>query len=130
MNSRAAYENENEEAAAGKDAAVTDTQRQNFRQFLYQEAEGPREACSQLWYLCHRWLKPERHSKERILELLILEQFLAILPTEMQSWVRERNPETCSWAVSLAEDFLLKQEEVERPEGEVREHLFLVHLKG
>ncbi|XP_060094022.1 zinc finger protein 397-like [Heteronotia binoei] len=115
--SGAAYESEVE--ATRKDAAVMESQRQNFRQFLYQEAEGPCEACSQLWYLCHRWLRPERHTKEWILEVLILEQFLAILPSEMRNWVREHEPVTCSQAVALAEDFLLKQEKAGRPDGQL-----------
>ncbi|XP_060094634.1 uncharacterized protein LOC132571858 [Heteronotia binoei] len=91
-----------------------EAKRQLFRQFRYQEAEGPREACGRLWFLCHQWLKPERHSKEQILKLLILEQFLAILPLEMQNWVKERGPETCSRAVNLAEDFLRGQREAEK----------------
>uniref|UniRef100_A0A8D2LBN4 SCAN box domain-containing protein n=1 Tax=Varanus komodoensis TaxID=61221 RepID=A0A8D2LBN4_VARKO len=94
-----------------------------FRQFRYRDSEGPQEACSRLWFLCCRWLKPERHSKEQILELLILEQFLflAILPPEMQSWVKDGDPENCSQAVALAEDFLLRQQEAqERPKKQVR----------
>ncbi|XP_066471642.1 zinc finger and SCAN domain-containing protein 31-like [Tiliqua scincoides] len=90
---------------------ATDLECQRFRQFRYQEAEGPRGACCRLWDLCHQWLKPERHTKERILELVILEQFLTILPQEIQSWVREGGPETCAQAVALAEDFLLRQPE-------------------
>uniref|UniRef100_A0A8D2LAN5 SCAN box domain-containing protein n=1 Tax=Varanus komodoensis TaxID=61221 RepID=A0A8D2LAN5_VARKO len=93
-----------------RDGASADMPRQRFRQFLYREAEGPRDACSRLWELCHQWLKPERHSKEQILELLILEQFLAVLPPEMQSWVSEGSPETCAQAVVLAEGFLLRQQ--------------------
>nr|XP_056722926.1 putative nuclease HARBI1 [Euleptes europaea] len=107
------------EEVLGDDSASMEMKRQRFRQFRYQEAEGPREVCSQLWYLCHRWLKPERHTKEQILELLILEQFLAILPLDIQSWVREHEPETCSQAATLAEDFLQMQQEAERREQQV-----------
>uniref|UniRef100_A0A670YYR2 SCAN box domain-containing protein n=1 Tax=Pseudonaja textilis TaxID=8673 RepID=A0A670YYR2_PSETE len=101
------------------DAISTEVQRQHFRRFLYREVDGPREACSRLWFLCHRWLKPERHTKEQILELLILEQFLAILPLEIQGWVKDGCPETCAQAVTLAENFLLSQQEVERPTQQV-----------
>ncbi|XP_078243868.1 uncharacterized protein LOC144587363 isoform X1 [Pogona vitticeps] len=92
------------------DSVNMDVQRTLFREFRYQEAEGPREACSRLWYLCHRWLKPERHTKEQILELVILEQFLAILPLEIQSWIKRGDPQTCDQAVALAEGFLLRRQ--------------------
>uniref|UniRef100_A0A8D2J0T2 SCAN box domain-containing protein n=1 Tax=Varanus komodoensis TaxID=61221 RepID=A0A8D2J0T2_VARKO len=81
-----------------------------FRQFRYQEAKGPREACRKLRALGQRWLQPEKHTKEQILELLILEQFLAILPQDMQSWVRECSPKTCAQAVDLAEGFQVGNE--------------------
>uniref|UniRef100_A0A670HS51 Zinc finger protein 75D n=1 Tax=Podarcis muralis TaxID=64176 RepID=A0A670HS51_PODMU len=99
-----------------EDAASAEAQRHRFRHFSYREAEGPRDVCGRLRELCHQWLKPERHTKEQILEALVLEQFLAILPSEIQGCVRERGPETCAQAVALAEGFLLRQQEAERPQ--------------
>nr|XP_056723318.1 uncharacterized protein LOC130493548 [Euleptes europaea] len=105
-----------------REAVVRERQRQRFRQLCYQEAEGPRAVYGQLQHLCRRWLNAERHSKEEILELLILEQFLTVLPQEMQSWVRECGPESCAQAVALAEEFPLKgQQEAEKREQEARE---------
>ncbi|XP_070604955.1 zinc finger protein 24-like isoform X2 [Erythrolamprus reginae] len=97
------------------DAVSREKSRRHFRRFCYLDAKGPRAVYGQLQELCHQWLKVERHTKEQILELLVLEQFLMILPPEIQSWMRQHGgPETCAQAVSLAEDFLCNQQETER----------------
>uniref|UniRef100_A0A6I8PS64 Uncharacterized protein n=1 Tax=Ornithorhynchus anatinus TaxID=9258 RepID=A0A6I8PS64_ORNAN len=77
---------------------------QRFRQFRYQDSAGPHEALGRLRELCRQWLRPDRHTKEQILELLVLEQFLTVLPADIQTWVREQNPESGEEAVTLVED--------------------------
>ncbi|XP_042306290.1 uncharacterized protein LOC121921802 [Sceloporus undulatus] len=99
-----------EKALAG-DAAKLEMRRRRFRMSSYQDADGPQELCRQLQQLCRQWLNPDRNTKERMLELVILEQFLAIVPADMHRWLWENGPVTCAKAVTLAEDFLQSQQE-------------------
>lgn len=71
-----------------------ETSCQHFWHFHYQEASGPRETLIQLRKLCDQWLRPEVCMKEQILELLVLEQLLTVLPQEIQIWVRQKHPES------------------------------------
>nr|XP_028573519.1 zinc finger protein 213-like [Podarcis muralis] len=93
------------------DAIKMEVQRQCFRQFRFQEVEDPQRAYGQLRELCRQWLKPEKHTKEQILDLVVLEQFLAILPQETQKRMEKCSPKACAQAVALAEDLLRNHQE-------------------
>ncbi|EHB03146.1 Zinc finger protein 213 [Heterocephalus glaber] len=93
-----------QESGQQEDRRNSEACRQRFRQFCYREVGGPHEAFSQLWELCCRWLRPELHTKEQILELLVLEQFLMVLPGEIQAQVRGQCPGNGEEAVALVED--------------------------
>ncbi|XP_074178892.1 zinc finger protein 75D isoform X2 [Rhinolophus sinicus] len=81
----------------------SESSRQHFRSFHYREAAGPREAVDQLQELCRRWLRPEIHSKEQILELLVLEQFLTILPRDTQNRIKKHHLQSIEEAVALVD---------------------------
>uniref|UniRef100_G1PVU2 Zinc finger and SCAN domain containing 16 n=1 Tax=Myotis lucifugus TaxID=59463 RepID=G1PVU2_MYOLU len=78
--------------------------RQLFRHFSYRDAPGPRQALHRLRELCGLWLQPDTHSKEQMLELLVLEQLLSILPAELQALVREQCPRSGEEVVTVLED--------------------------
>lgn len=78
--------------------------RQLFRQLRYHESSGPLETLSRLRELCRWWLRPDILSKAQILELLVLEQFLSILPGELRTWVQLHHPESGGEAVALLEE--------------------------
>ncbi|XP_026542888.1 zinc finger protein 287-like [Notechis scutatus] len=114
------------------EALRMEMQRQHFRQFCCQEVADPRRIHSQLQELCRQWLRPERRTKEQILELLILEQFLVSLPPELRSWIQARRPDTCPQAVALVEDFLRSQEQTSsgsRQDSLTEERMDFLHTK-
>ncbi|XP_036891801.1 zinc finger protein 483 isoform X1 [Sturnira hondurensis] len=104
-----------EEATLRGNTVDPESFRQRFRWFCYSEEAGPRKALNQLWELCIQWLRPDIHTKEQILELLVFEQFLTILPGEIRIWVKSQHPENSEEVVTLIEDLTPTLEEKEDP---------------
>ncbi|KAG8127391.1 hypothetical protein E2320_014308 [Naja naja] len=100
-----------------------------FRSCGSLEAEGPRALCSRLHRLCRGWLQPERSSKAEMLDLVVLEQLLALLPPELSCWLKECGAESCSQAVALAEGCLLGPAAAPEP-GKGRQETFIEEISA
>uniref|UniRef100_A0A2K6FVM1 SCAN box domain-containing protein n=1 Tax=Propithecus coquereli TaxID=379532 RepID=A0A2K6FVM1_PROCO len=68
------------------------TSRQRFRKFRYEDAAGPRDVLRHLQELAGQWLRPDIHTKEQIVEMLVQEQFQAVLPEELRAQVQRCQP--------------------------------------
>lgn len=97
------HSSQSKERTPQTDNPTSENFRQQFRSFHCHEAAGPRAAVGRLQELCSQWLRPEIHSKEQILDLLVLEQFLTILPRETETRLKNHNIRTIEEAVSLLE---------------------------
>ncbi|XP_070258591.1 zinc finger imprinted 2 [Myotis yumanensis] len=88
---------------------------EKLRHFQSLSATGPQQALSQIRERCCQWLQPETHTKEQMMELLVLEQFLSTLPQEVQTWVRSRRPRNSKEAGTLVANLLQACEEEDFP---------------
>ncbi|XP_028904872.1 SCAN domain-containing protein 1 [Ornithorhynchus anatinus] len=75
-------EEEEEERREGSGSRGPETFRQRFRRFRYREASGPREAFRRLRELSRQWLRPDVRTKEQMVEMVVQDQLLAILPPD------------------------------------------------
>uniref|UniRef100_G3U3R8 Zinc finger imprinted 2 n=1 Tax=Loxodonta africana TaxID=9785 RepID=G3U3R8_LOXAF len=84
---------------------------QKLSHFQYLAVTGPHQAVSQIQALCRQWLQPETHTKEQMLEQLVLEQFLSALPKAVQTWVRWKQPKNSHEAGTLVANLIQACEE-------------------
>jgi hypothetical protein len=56
--------------------------------------------------LFRKWIIPEILTKDQICDQMVLEQFLGMLNTDLQVWVREHTPRSSAEAADLGETFV------------------------
>ncbi|CAH7403536.1 Zscan5b [Phodopus roborovskii] len=66
-----------------------------FRSFCPSKRSSPIQCLKEISELCHQWLRPDLHSKEEILDQLILEQFMISVPPKLQALVKESGVKSC-----------------------------------
>ena len=82
-----------------------ETYRKRFRKLRLKEGESPQELMTRLQDLATRWTK-DSASRDELLDLIVREQFLSVLPEDVRVSVIERqlkNGEEASW---FAENYL------------------------
>ncbi|XP_032343476.1 zinc finger and SCAN domain-containing protein 5B-like [Camelus ferus] len=107
----------------------------SFRTFSGSEESDPIQDLRRLRELCRLWLRPDLHTKEQIMDKLVLEQFMTCMPLGCQVLVRESGVESCrdledllrenrkpkKWTVVhiRGKNFLVRDPEVQRAEAGV-----------
>ncbi len=80
--------------------------RQRFRSVELGDCGRPFVMAQQLRDACRKWLLAEPRNVEGVIDLVVLEQFVARLPRRTAEWVQCHRPTSLAQAIQLAEDHL------------------------
>ncbi len=80
--------------------------RQRFRSVELGDCGRPFVMAQQLRDACRKWLLAEPRDVEGVIDLEVLEQFVARLPRRTAEWVQCHRPTSLAQAIQLAEDHL------------------------
>ncbi len=81
--------------------------RQRFRSLELGENGRPFVMAHQLRDACRRWLLAGEGGVDQVIDRVVLEQFIARLPTKTAQWVQCHRPASLDLAIQLAEDQLV-----------------------
>ncbi|XP_058866626.1 scavenger receptor cysteine-rich type 1 protein M130-like [Acipenser ruthenus] len=85
--------------------ATPERYRRRLREGKLGEMEHPRTLAHRLRDYAVGWLDPATNSKDRVVELVVLEQFLEALGPVLGLWVQRQGPGTLNEAVTMAERY-------------------------
>ncbi|XP_051777338.1 neurotrophin receptor-interacting factor homolog [Erpetoichthys calabaricus] len=83
-----------------------ETYRVRFRSLEWEEGQSPKELLTLLKELCTKWLQPQKHSIDQIIDFILLEQLLQVFDIKLCTWVEEHWPKNSKEAAELAEVFM------------------------
>ena len=86
---------ENPETTPVRNPEAPRVSHQDFRYLQSLSVTGPHQAVKQIQELCWRWLQPEMHTKEQMMDRLVLEQFMVCMPLECQVLLKESGVQSC-----------------------------------
>ena len=81
-----------------------ETYRRRFRMVRPKENETPVELVIRVRDLAEKWLK-DCGSRHAVIDAVVMEQFVDVLPDDVRVWVKERKPRSSEEAGRLAEDY-------------------------
>ena len=82
----------------------SETYRLRFRNDFYKQGESHHEYFNRLEEHFQRWTKSQGME---LRDLIILEQFLQGVPTDLSVWLKERKPTSAKEAAQMADDYIL-----------------------
>lgn len=83
----------------------TETYRRRFREIKKKPNESYRELGTRMTDVVRKWTR-ECTSKATLLEVIQIEQFLNVVPTDLQIHLKEKKPSTLAQAAQLADDYV------------------------
>lgn len=82
----------------------SETYRLRFRNNFYKQGESHHEYLNRLEEHFQHWTKWQG---VELRDLIILEQFLQGVPTDLSLWLKERKPKSAKEAAQMADDYIL-----------------------
>ena len=84
--------------------------RQRFRSTKLKAGESVTESLARIRDLAGKWMKSAK-TKEEVIDLVLMEQLLMMLPENVRLFVKERKPKTSAEASKLADDYIVARKE-------------------
>ena len=84
--------------------------RQRFRSATLKDGESVTESLARIEDLAGKWMKSAK-SRDEVVDLVLMEQLLTMLPENVRLFVKERKPKTSAEASKLADDYIVARKE-------------------